>query len=308
MALTSATAYRADEIYRAGAETLIAQSSTILAGPVSNYSKHILTQSQPGTDGIPLKWAVSGQLEKPQILKGQAIFEPIRFSRSEQSIFLPKDPSVADWETTYGELAPNDQAVLFLGNTSSESILKVLPSGDGERDLVGLVKDIISLQANDNAVERVRDWLSYLERARHDEGRRAALRELIHAPVKWTELEPVLQRLIVKSQVGPNLRAFGFGIVAFAVTEQKWGPSQLQAVNFLCRLFSDEQDTKLVLQYILTIKQVLRYSYDDVLRSMTKPEGQQLLDCLKRRESMRALDPPIQQQYQQIRASYPGLL
>jgi hypothetical protein len=308
MALTSVASHRADEIFKTGPETLIAQASTILAGPISNYSKHVVLLSQPESEGVALKWVISGQLENPRVLKGQAPPGAIKFSRSEQSMFLPKDPSTADWEAVYGELALNDQVVLFLADTSSESILKVLPSGDGERDLVTLINDIVSLQIIDNLEQRKRQWLFYLGHARHDEGRRAALRTLIHTPVEWTALEPILEQLMVNPQVGHNMRTFVFGIVTFAVTEEQWGASHPQAVNFLCRLFLAEQDTNFTLQYILSIKKVLRYSYDETAHSMRKPVGQQLLDCLKRRETLGSLDPPIQEQYRQIRASYPGLL
>ena len=37
MIQATAVPHRADEIYRTGPETLIAQSSTILSGPVSKY-------------------------------------------------------------------------------------------------------------------------------------------------------------------------------------------------------------------------------------------------------------------------------
>ena len=308
MTFTSFASHRADEIYRTGPETLIAQSSIILAGPVSNYSKHIVSLAQPESEGVALKWLVNGQLKNPIILKGQFPSQTIQFSRSEQSMILPKDPSIADWDAVYGELDANDQAVLFLSDTSSESILKVLPSGNDERNLVSLVKNIVSIQANDNNEQRMQQWLLYLERTRNDEGRKAALRTLIHAPVKWTDLKPVLEQLMGNPQMGSNMRAFNFGIVTFALTEKQWETSHPQAINFLCKLFLTEKDTNLVLQYILNMKKILRYSYDEKIRNMVKPIGQQIIDCLKQREVQGFLQPPIQEQYRQIRASYPKLL
>jgi hypothetical protein len=305
MTLTSFATLQADHIYRTGPEMLIAQSSTILAGPVSNYSQEVRSRSEGGPDSIPLAWEVSGQLKSPRVLKGQAPSGAIPFSRSERSIFLPKDRAIPDWEAVYGELASNDRVVLFLGDTSPESILKVIPSGHGERDLIALVQDIVPIQANDNAEERRRQWLLYLDHAQHDEGRKAALRALIHAPGEWTDIEPVLERLMVNPQVSRKMRAFGFGIVAFALTGGHWETSQSQTGSFLCRQFSVEQDQNLLLSFILSIKQVLRHNYDEMSRSMINPVGLQFLDCLKRRESLGHFEPAIEGQYQEIHASYP---
>jgi hypothetical protein len=56
----SVISHRADEIYRTGPETLIARSSSIVAGPVSQYSRKIESESQGGAESIPLKWVISG--------------------------------------------------------------------------------------------------------------------------------------------------------------------------------------------------------------------------------------------------------
>ena len=307
MPMANAIAQQADEIFRTGPETLIAQSSCIVAGSVSNNQKEIVLLAQPESENDALKWVIKGQLENPRVLKGRAPARIIKFSRSEQSMFLPRDPLAAEWELTYGDLKPKDIAIIFFGGAPSESILKIIPSGYGERDLVTLVNEIIPIQANNNSVQRKQLWLAYLKHTQLDEGRRVALRALIQLPVEWVNLEPVLSPMITNPQAGTTIRSFIFGIVTFAVTENIWGVSNPQAVDFLCQQFSTEKNATLTLSYLLHIKQALSYSYDETTNSMSNYTGQRMLDCLKRRESLGPLEPPIQEQYQQIHASYPGL-
>src|SRR5262247_686398 len=84
-------ASRADHIYRIGPETLAAESFAVLTGPVSRYSKQTLQMSQPGPDGFPLRWTVSGRLEAPQVIKGRPPSTGVvPFIRQEQSAMLPQ--------------------------------------------------------------------------------------------------------------------------------------------------------------------------------------------------------------------------
>lgn len=308
MTLPNALSHQADEIFKTGTETLIEQSSNILVGPVSNYQKDVVLLSQPESEGVELKWIISGQLENSRALKGRTPSWAIKFSKAEQSIILPRDLSTAEWEDAYGELSPKDLAVIFFDHTSPDKILKVLPSDNGERDLVTLVSDIVPIQANNDSVQRTQQWLTYLKHTRLDEGRKAALRTLIQVPVKWADLEHVIEHLILDPQVGNAMKVFIFGIVTFAVTENMWEVDNPKPVNFLCQMFSTEKNTNLTLQYLLNIKKVLSYSYDETTSSMSKPAGQQILVCLKRQEALGSLELPIQQQYQQIHDSYPKLL
>ncbi|MGH9631057.1 MAG: hypothetical protein ACRD7E_22345 [Bryobacteraceae bacterium] len=308
MALTSFASQHADEIYRTGQETLIGESAAIVAGPVSNYSKDVVSQSQPGPDGVPLKWVVSGRVENPQLLKGQGRPGPVDFSRPEQSMLVPKDPSKPHWEDVYGELGSGDRVVLFLGPEPASNVLAVVPSGTGERDFIGLVKDIVALQSIPDQGARVKRWIAYMDGASADEGRKAALRSLVAVPVAWEQMRPALENMLGAPQISPGFRAFVFGIVAFAVMEEKWGAEQQNAAGFLCRLFLAERDARLALQYILHLKLILRYGDSEKHRKAREPVLHQVVDCLRRRETMGGLDPQMQEQYRQIRATHPGQL
>lgn len=299
--------HRADEIYRSGPENLVAQSSTILAGPISQFAKEVQSRSQGGDDSIPLKWVISGILEKPQILKGEAPAQAIRFSRSEQSLILPRDRSQAAWEQAYGELAPDGQVVIFLGDKSPESILKVLPSGAGEQNLIRLVKDIVQIQAVADQPERLKRWLSYVDNSPSDIGRKAALRSFIAEGGQWAQLAPILERLLTNSQLSRDFQAFAFGIVAFNVIQEKWGDARDEVLQFLCRRFSEEREPRLAIQYVYSLGLIFNYCDDENFRRQRRVVRQTLERCLEERRSLVAGDSPdrsLEEQYQALRAKY----
>jgi hypothetical protein len=309
MIQAAVVSHRADDIYRTGPETLIAQSSTILSGPVSSYSRKEESRSQGGADSIPLKWVVSGMLEKPHVFKGQAPSGAIRFSRSEQSIVLPKDPSTADWEAVYGELASDGQVVIFLGGTSPASILKVLPSGADEQNLIGLVEAVVQIQAVADPSERVKRWLSYLKGAPSAEGQKAALRSFIAEGGEWTELDPVLDQSLKNSRLSRDFRAFGFGIIAFNVTQERWGASRDAVLDFLCRIFATERDPKLAMQYLYSLGLIFNYCDDEDFRTQRRTVRRRVEGCLEQRPSLKTSGGPpveryLEEQYQKLRSKY----
>src|SRR5262249_27938607 len=186
---------RADAIYRMGPETLTAEASAIVTGPVARYAKQVTQQTQPGPDGVPLQWVVTGQVERPQVLKAPAPPAPLSFPRAERAMFMPPDGSALHWEATYGDLAAGDQVVLFFGDGDPKRIRRVVPSGNGERDLASLVREVVAIQAAAPA-EQVKRWLAYVNNAPSEEGRKAALRSLIVIPVDWDKLEPAVDKLL----------------------------------------------------------------------------------------------------------------
>lgn len=309
MSQTNVASHRADDIYRTGPENLIAQSSTILAGPVSQYTQTVESRSEGGADSIPLKWVVSGILEKPQVLKGLAPAQPLPFSRSEQSIIVPRDRSEAIWERTYGELSPDREVVIFLGDTSPESILKVLPSGAGEQNLIRLVKDIVQIQAIADQPEQLKRWLSYLRNSTSDMGRTSALRSFIGQKGQWVQLAPILEPLLMNSQLSSEFHAFAFGIVAFNVTQEKWGNARDDVLRFLCRRFSEEHDPRLAIQYVYSLGLIFNYCDDENFRRQRRAMRQILERCLDERRSLLTSDSPtsdrsLDEQYQALRARY----
>ncbi len=306
---TNAGSHRADEIYRRGSETLIAQSTTILAGPISNYSQNVQLRSEGGADSIPLRWVVSGVIDKPQTLKGQAPSGAVRFSRAEQSIVLPKDPSTADWESVYGELTLDGQVVIFFGDTSPESILKVLPSGAGEENLIGLVKEIVQAQAIADQSERVKRWLLSIKSCVSDECRKAALRSFIADRGEWPQLVPILEQALSNSQLSREFRAFGFNIVVYNVIQEKWGDSRDAVLAFLCRVFSNELDPRLAIQYVYSLGLIFKFCDDEDFRSQRRSMRQRLESCFEQRRSLAANDNSagnrnLEEQYQTLRAKY----
>ena len=172
------------------------------------------------------------------------------------------------------------------------TVTKALPSGTGERDLAALIKDIVAVQALAQPSQQESAWLAYLERARVDEGRKAALRSLLQLGTDWNRLGPALDRFLANPASSEAIRAFAFGIVVFGLTGGRWAQSQGAVAAFLCRQFMSEGRTGLVLQYLLNLKLVLKYTMEEAHRAA--------------REPLRS--PELAQQYQQIRAMYPGLL
>jgi hypothetical protein len=228
MVLSDVQPQRADQIFRTGPETLVAEASTIVAGPVTDYSRKVLSMSQPESDGFPLKWVASGQIGPAQLLKGQSVPASLRFSRTEHSPFVPPDGSTLYWEDAYGELQSGEPAVLFVSGGAQGSVFKVIPSGSSNgQDFISLVKDIVRIQDLRQEGDSKDRWLQYLRTTSSDEGRKAALRSLVNAPVEWVKLAPELNRLVSSDKNSSDIRAFAFDS-SFAVNEQFWysNPSQ----------------------------------------------------------------------------------
>jgi hypothetical protein len=305
MAATLFATGAADQTYSTGPETLIADSTTILAGPISALSKQIVSTSEPpGPDAIPIKWIIAGLVDSPTPLKGSGA-GPVTFSRPEQSLLLPPSRDGEDWVRIYGDFQEGDQVVLFLNG--DRSLRRALPSGSGERDLISLVRDIIALQSGMRGEPR-QAWLSYLNGSPLDQGRQAALRVLVQMPIEWTQLSPALDRLIANASMTDKMRAFSFGIVVFGLTHDRWKADQVAVSAFLCRQFESERRPRLLLQYVLSLKVALQYTMEEATRSAREPERKRIVDCLKRRESTAPMTPEVADQYRQIRATYPGII
>jgi hypothetical protein len=309
MVAAASDTQRADHIYRIGPETLVAQSFAIHTGRVSEYSRRILEMSPSGPDGFALKWVISGRIDQPVSLKGPLPEGPVTFSRAEQSGMLPQPASRVRWEMEFGDLGREDGAVVFLQRQPAASEMIVLPTGHGDRDLATLVRGIVGIQAIADPPKQLAAWASYIERAPMDEGRRAALRSLIASPmVDWPRMEVVLSHVLANAALSSAIRAFSFGIVAFAVMHEKWGDEQLTAVDFLGRQFEAERDPRVALQQILNLKLVLGFASEAAAADARQPLRQHIIACLKRRAARAPLPPELMEQYKQVGASYPGEL
>ena len=305
MAFSGFAAQGADQIYQSGPESLALEATAIVAGPVSGYTKQVISSSR-GTAPIPLTWSISGRIDQVRILKGASIEPGIPFVRQERSLLVPPDTAVPEWYAEYDNLEPGDLAVLFLTGDPANPQTIPLPSGSGPRDLAGLLSEIVPIQAVQDHAAQTDAWLHYLATARSDQGRKAALRSLVSLNVTWAKLAPTVEFLMGGS--GPAMRVFIFGIVAFAVMKEKFGPQQLDATDFLGRQFVGQADPDVALGYVLNLKLLLSFTSQTAGRASRAPLEARIVSALKRRAAAGPLPPELGEQYRQIQASYPGLL
>ena len=268
---------RFDEMFTTGLETMVANSSAIVAGPVLHYSKNIKEHSE-GSDPIPAKWVISGQLERPETLKGDEQIDSLQLTRNEQTPFLPTPVPVPAWESEYSHWQPGDKAVAFLGKKPDE-ILLVVPSGTGDRDLITLVRLIVSNNAMDST-EQVNAWKKHLNHGVKPigESKQIALRSLMKLTTSWSDIEPTSSAVMRDGDA--DLRRFAYGIVAYSIVKEKWSDAT-EPVKFLCTQFTNEADTEIVKSHREFIN--LRFANKEDFREKRKTMNNQLRDCLKTR-------------------------
>jgi hypothetical protein len=301
MATTQQPLIGADAVYRSGLEKLVSQSSTILAGRVSQYSKQVLSESEPGPNAIPLKWVVTGRIDHPKVLKGVNIPQPVAFSRAEQSVIIPRDPSIPEWELQYSELAPDKNAVLFFQGDPAAPTVKVLPSGADTPDLISLVADVVRIQALGKGAQQ-EAWLAYLRNAERVDGVEVASRSLLASEIPWNKLAPSVSQLMRNPSAPAPARAFVFGAVTFWLTQGNWRGDTRLVVDFLCQAFAAERNDDLALEFVLHLKQILRYADMEKFRKERQPIREQVLHCLR---GTTAQGPGVDQQYRDIFSRYP---
>jgi hypothetical protein len=277
MMMQGATMTRFDEMFTTGPETLVAQAHAIVTGPVSGYSKEVKEQSQ-GSAPIPVRWVISGQLEHPETLKGDAPKNSLRFSCEEQSPFLPPREPVPTWQGEYSQWRADDKAVAFLGQKPGE-ILLVLPSGTGQRDLISLVRLIVSIHARSESAQ-VAAWQRHLLNgaASGAESKRIALRSLMKLTRNWSDVASTLQE--VMSEKDADLRRYAYGIVAYEIVHDKWSDAA-EPAQFLCMQLAKETNAEIVESHRQYIDLVLRFANEEDFRERRKALRDQLRSCLK---------------------------
>jgi hypothetical protein len=301
MALPAQPTDRADQVFRIGPEDLVARSSSVVAGSISDYSKEVQRYSGTGPNAIALEWVARGRIDGPTVFKGAPPPAPISFSRQERSALSPGPSAVPIWELAFGELKPSGQAILFIDSGGG---LEALPNGTGDQDLIALVKDIVRIQGIRDAGLQRRSWLQYLITAPTSEGRRVALRSLAHGGVDWRQMAPALTQFWSEPATSPDLRAFAFGFVAFQLTSQAWSDAPGEPGNFLCRVFSAEKETEQQLRYLQNIKLLLSYTVEEPRQDSRRPVQQSILGCLATWASRGLTDRDLQQEYNQIIQRY----
>jgi hypothetical protein len=261
----------ADIIYRAGPETQIAAAAAVVAGPVSDYSKRVTEATEPVADAIELRWVASGRVASPQVLKGKLAPAPLTFNRVEASMLVDPEPSQLPWEAAYGDVTPGGRVVLFLEKVEPPTVARAVPSGGGEQDLVGLVKDVVAIHAIASAGDRQKQWLAYLNSSPTDEGRKAAWRTLVAEPIAWPDLEPIVGPFLKNPARSPGARAFAFGILAWAVTQGKWQDHHTAVADALAKALIAEPDAGVAIQHLLALGQIVSYCAADEFRDQRKP-------------------------------------
>jgi hypothetical protein len=220
-------------------------------------------------------------------------------------MLVPPDPDVPDWQSDLGEVRPDGPVVAFYGAATDQRPGTVLPAGEDPAALVALLRDLATIQAIKSPEQRTPAWLDYLRRGSSEAGRMAALRSLIGMGVPWSTLAPVLDHLSADPATGARLREFIFGIVAFAVAQERFGKQQGPAVQFLCRAFLAAPDAATALMDLLHLKLVLRYTGQTEGRAARLPLERQIIDALNQRAAAGAWSAELAEQYRQIRQTHP---
>lgn len=271
LSLKGAEMQRADDIYTSGPETLIAESKVIVAGPVANFAKNV-TQTDAAS-GTPLRWEIRGEIERPETLKGDRPPAPIHFTRAEQAVFMEQQPEPPRWASDYLIWEPADRAVIFFLPGGME----VYPSGSGERDLVSMVRKIIGIQALGQPEERFHAWSQALTSATMEAQKHAALRFLASSSAPWSELQPIFQRVMRRSDA--QLRSFAFGLIAYHIRQARW-PDPRRPAAFLCEQLQAETDPHLTRNYVAVFSLLVSFARQGGFTVERYPLAELLRACL----------------------------
>jgi hypothetical protein len=260
-----------DDSSESGPEWSVMRSHTIVAGPVAHYSKVL----KEGDDAFPVLWEVSGILEHPQVLKGQAPASAIAFRRTERTQYLSPIGPVSDWAVRLGFLEERDNVVLFLEPKTHEVIL-VLPSGKGERDLIAQIRLIVSIGAlSPNRRRQAAAWREHLLDA-NVECQKLALRSLLRPPSDWKHLAAALGPAMQRGT--PRFRKYAFWLLVEAIRKGRWkntaGPGE-----FICTRLATETDSETAEQYRRLFDYLWSFATDETSAERRWPLRQQLEKC-----------------------------
>ena len=182
-----------------------------------------------------------------------------------------------------------------------------VPSGEGERDLAGLVGDIIRFRSLEKSEEKFQAWTDYLANSKTIEGRKAALRALCYSEVKWKRLAPHMDRLLSDQDVDPSVRGYGFGIVTYYVLKERWEPQTGETVEFLGDVFQRETDPNLTMTYLGNLGLVLKFAREARFAEERKAIRERVEQCLKQRRQLATrggpeVDPDMEKSYAETHA------
>jgi hypothetical protein len=276
----------ADVVFVAGPEVEVAQAAAVCAGRVADYAKQVLKRTDPPT-ALEIEWIASARLVDIECFKGAAPTQPIRVRRHERSFAAVPDPSTPYWEAEYGTLEPGGKAVVFLGAGPDPPVLRVVPSGDGERDFADLVKNVARIQAIADTEQRLRAWADYLTRGATVEGRKAALRGMIQAGVDWPRLRAALAGFLASPRTEGQTRAYVFALLAYQLGRDAFALYAPQVVDFQCEIFLREPAGNVLLQYLSGFSHVLDFaSQPERPQPLRDAVTTKVKACLRRRPSV----------------------
>ena len=282
---------QADMMYTCGPETDVARARIVCVGRVSGYKKTI-TDGTDSRGDMPSHWTVTGEVVDSECLKGGPLDSPLRIERQERSFMLPPPESRIFWELPYGDLTPDGNVVVFLSGDDEQPQLRAVPSGVGEFDLAGLVKDIVRNESEKVPGKRFEMWQAYLEESATVAGRKTALRAMCVLAEEWTKLMPVLAELLSDASMPVSVRAYAFVTVAYHVVKETWGEKGYDVVKFLTSRFSAEKEPDLVLQYLFSLDFIADYCSEEEFRPQRRPILSLIEQTLRSRPSLSAPGGP----------------
>ncbi len=264
-----------DAIYNSGMETAIAQARAIVTGPVIGFAKHILQSD--AASGTPLRWEVQGEIREARALKGEAPPPPIRFTRTEQALFIPL-PEMMQWEADYLQFQTGDRVVVYLTDAGASSGMRVYPSGSGERDLAAQVSRIAAIQSIRDPAERFEAWRNDLGSASSMEESQAVLRALVSFRRPWSEMLPVLEQAMAPPNI--TMRSFVFGLIGYGIRQEIW-PGLNEPAAFLCGRLKSEPSRDLALRYQGVLRMLLNFAAEEDHKEDRKSLRDLLDHCLQ---------------------------
>ncbi len=297
---------RADLEFTTGVETEVAKSGAILVGAIKGYQQNVKRFAE-GSTTKPVDWEVTGEIETARSLKGRPPAGPVSFVREERSFMLPALESKLYWEHQYGNLLEAGQAVVFLAEGAEPSVLRIVPTGQGEHDLARLVSDIVRLKSLPSSKEKFQGWTEYLASGETNEGRKVSWRVLCSSGVKWERLKPHFAKELSNARVSAELRAYGFSILAYHIVHDRWPRDSEDAVEFVCGLFEREPDAGLALAYLSNLGLIANFCHDDRYRAEREPILSRVLECVKQRKKLAirggpSVDSEEEAYYKEVRA------
>ncbi len=293
-AMSGFAAERADSIYRTGPEQALRDAAAVHAGAVSGLHRDV-TASTQGSEPLPVSWIARAELTRTRAIKGPVPPDPLPIMRVEQSSFAMAASGEPGWVSAYGDLRDGGVAVVFdLGH------MLVVPSGEGESNVMALVMRAAQIDAIADDAERRATRLGWITNGPTDADRRAALRSSLQAGASWDDIAGAVKPVWPKAN--PALKDFFTGMIAFAMINGFWSVEDSRPLEFLCRAFLDA-DERAAPTTMLQLRQVLNWA-DRVNAPADRALAIERIVACYRTKSAEGLANSLQPYYDQLDPKY----